>query len=176
MNTITFNQHFGNLSHYLRAFALKLTKDATTAEDLFQETAFLAYKNRAKFQSGTNIKAWMGTIMRNTFINEYRRKKRRNELFDYTPNDYFLNSGNVSTYNGGEENMTLEEITKLVDRLDEKLRKPFLMAQQGYCYDEISQMTNAALGTVKSRIFLARKALRTKIIDLYDGRPVGNAA
>lgn len=176
MDTIKFNQHFGNLSEYLKTFALKLTKDTTLAEDLFQETALLAYKNRAKFQTGTNIKAWMGTIMRNTFINQYRRKKRRNEIFDATPNNYFINSGQSVTSNGGEENIRLEEITKLVDELDEKFRKPFLMAYQGYGYDEISITTNAALGTVKSRIFLARKALKMKIIDLYDGQPLKTTA
>ena len=87
MNTTNFNQHFATFSNYLRGFAIKLTNDTTLAEDLYQETAFLAFKNRNKFEPGTNMKAWLGTIMRNSYTNDYRRKKRRNEVFDYTPND-----------------------------------------------------------------------------------------
>lgn len=170
MNTLNFEQQFSNLSQYLRVLAFKMTKDRSTAEDLFQDTAFLAFKNKDKFAINTNMKGWLGTIMRNTFITQYRKKKNRNELFDSTPDNYYLNSGHAVLSNGGEEKMTVAELSNLIDQLDDKFKKTFLMAYQGYKYDEIGTITNVAVGTVKSRIFLARKALQTKVMAMYGGR------
>ncbi|MFT4973716.1 MAG: RNA polymerase sigma-70 factor (ECF subfamily) [Paraglaciecola sp.] len=167
MNTLNFNQQFLNLTQYLRALAFKMTKDQSMAEDLFQDTAFLAFKNKEKFALNTNMKGWLGTIMYNAFITQYRKKKVRNELFDNTTNHYYLNAGKATIQNDGEGKVTMSELTFLIDELDDKFKKPFLMAHEGYKYDEICEVTNAALGTVKSRIFLARKALKNRVIELY---------
>jgi RNA polymerase sigma-70 factor (ECF subfamily) len=78
----------------LRAFALKLTANTDDAEDLFQDTVIRILSNADKFRQGTNFKAWSITIMRNIFINDYRKKTRRNMIIDQTPNDYYINSGN----------------------------------------------------------------------------------
>ena len=90
MATLNFNQMLINNADYLKPFALSLTRDNETAKDLMQETLFRALSNHEKYNAGTNIKAWMYTIMRNIFINDYRKKARQNTVFDNTPNDYLL--------------------------------------------------------------------------------------
>ena len=87
MATLNFNQMLINNADYLKPFALSLTRDNETAKDLMQETLFRALSNHEKYNAGTNIKAWMYTIMRNIFINDYRKKARQNTVFDNTPND-----------------------------------------------------------------------------------------
>lgn len=152
------------ISNSLRAFSLKLTGDMTEAEDLYQDTALRVIANADKFREGTNFKAWAVTIMRNIFINNYRKKSRRNLIIDQTPNNYYLNSGDKTVNNHGESNMGYAELMKMVDSLPEDFRNPFMMAYNGYKYDEIAEALDAPLGTIKSRIFFARKKLQS----MYD--------
>ncbi|MEJ7682665.1 MAG: sigma-70 family RNA polymerase sigma factor [Segetibacter sp.] len=84
MSTIEFNQLLLTNAEFLRPFAITLTHDNETAKDLFQETLFRALANKEKYNVGTNIKAWLYTIMRNIFINNYRRKARQNTVLDNT--------------------------------------------------------------------------------------------
>ena len=164
-----FTQDFTALSSYLRGFAMKLTRDKNVAEDLFQETALSAFKHQNKFKKDTNMKAWLSTIMKNSFINLYRKNQRRNEIQDETTGSYFLNSFEGTASNDGEMNINIDEITNLIDQLDEGLRKPFLMAYQGYQYDEIqTAMGNLPMGTVKSRIHHARRILKSRIGAMYE--------
>lgn len=167
MTTSCFVHDFNGNTAYLKAFAMKLTKDSHMAEDLFQDTAFLAFKNQDKFQMGTNLKAWLSTIMKNTFINQYRKRKRHGIVFDDSPENFLLNSGNQIEMNAGETNVTLEEIDVLVESLSKNLKKPFQMATEGFKYEEIAQTMDLPLGTVKSRIFMARKALQKQMKSLY---------
>ena len=115
------------------------------------------------FQSETNLKAWLMTIMRNIFINDYRKKKKNRTLSDWTDTDYLINSGNHSTSNIGEENMAIEEIQRVISTLDENLGVPFKMRSMGYKYQEIADELSLPLGTVKSRIFMARKELQSNL-------------
>ena len=170
MNAHIFNQDFENLTNYLRACAMKLTRDTVLAEDLFQDTALLVFKNREKFQEGTNMKAWVSTIMRNTYINGFRKKKRLNMVVDNSEDNLYINNEGGSIANDGEGKMTLDELTMLIEQLDDKYKQPFMMAYRGYSYDEICQQTDTALGTVKSRIFFARKKLQAKIAKMYGER------
>ncbi len=144
----------------LRAFSLKLTGNMDDAEDLYQDTALRIMTNAEKYKSGTNFKAWAVTIMRNIFINNYRKKVRRNLIIDQTPNNYYINSGNRTVANDGESVVTFNELQELVDKLPDDFRVPFLMAYQGYKYDEIAEQLGSPLGTIKSRIFFARKKLQ----------------
>ena len=173
MSTIEFNNNFDQLSSVLKAFAYNLTKDVEDAKDLFQETAFKAIKNKDKFRAGTNLKAWLFTIMRNIFINNYRSKVRANTIMDPTENLHYLNSGKISIANSGESTVLGDELTELVSSLDNSIKIPFLLNFQGYKYHEIAEHLGIPLGTVKSRIFFARKALRTSIVNRYGGRPKG---
>ena len=154
------NEQLDNISNSLRAFSLKLTGNTDDAEDLYQDTALRIITNADKYRQGTNFKAWAVTIMRNIFINNYRKKVRRNLIIDQTPNNYYINSGDRTVDNDGESHVTFKELIELVDRLPEDFRVPFMMAYQGYKYDEIAEQLGSPLGTIKSRIFFARKKLQ----------------
>ncbi|MEM0991591.1 MAG: RNA polymerase sigma factor [Bacteroidota bacterium] len=160
MNANEFVSQFNGMEHILKAFAMKLSNDFNDAEDLYQETAYRAFKYREMFQSETNLKAWLMTIMRNIFINNYRKKKKNRTLSDWTDTDYLINSGTHSTGNSGEVSMAVEEIQGLIARLDNNLATPFKMRFIGYKYQEIADELSLPLGTVKSRIFMARKELQ----------------
>src|SRR5919107_5038423 len=104
MATLDFNQALLKDAEFLKPFAVTLTKDNETAKDLLQETLFRALANKDKYNVGTNIKAWLFTIMRNIFINNYRRKAKQNTIFDNTPNDFLLDYNQAVTTNEAESN------------------------------------------------------------------------
>lgn len=164
------NGEFKNLvvtnSEDLRNIALHLTRDPNDASDLIQETLFKALSNQSKFRDGTNIKAWLYTIMKNIFINDYRRKNRRQTVLDSTDNDYLLNSGDTVLENDGISNLHLNDLNRAFTQVDSSLKVPFLMHYKGYKYEEIAEQLNLPLGTVKSRIHMARKALK-KLLKSY---------
>lgn len=163
MSTVEFNNMVIQYTNPLFGFAKNLTKDHNDANDLLQETRLKAIKYKDKFKEGTNIKAWLFTIMKNTFINNYRKKKKKNTMFDATPNDYFINSTDHTVDNAGVSDVKLEEIHKAVQNLPEEYRIPFMSYFEGYKYQEIADELNLPLGTVKSRIFLARKELKESL-------------
>ncbi len=156
----TINHQFNQISNSLRAFSLKLTGNDVDANDLYQDTAYRIISNAEKFRPDTNFKAWAVTIMRNIFINNYRKKVRRGTILDQTPNNYYLNSGAKTIENDGETTMAYKELLKMVAKLPEEFKRPFWMAYKGYKYDEIAEELDAPLGTIKSRIFFARRKLR----------------
>lgn len=166
MSTQEFNLKIDAVSQYLHSFALNLTKNSEDAKDLFQETTFRALVNRDKFTPDTNLKAWLFTIMKNIFINNYRKKMKANTLMDSTNNMFYLNSGS-NVQNLGETNIFMKELNDMVSNLEESLRVPFLLHFEGYKYQEIADELNLPLGTVKSRIFFARKELKSMIKDRY---------
>lgn len=169
MSTVEFYSQFKNMSSLLHAFAYNLTKNVEDAKDLFQETAYRAMTNRDKFREGTNLKAWLFTIMKNIFINNYRKKVKTNTIMDSSENLFYLNSGKVVISNNAESNIMMKEIITMVDNLEENIRIPFLMHYQGYKYQEIADHLELPLGTVKSRIFFARKELKALIGKRYEG-------
>ena len=172
MTKIDFSHKFLLLQPKLLAFAQSLTKDEDSAQDLYQETAYKAFRYREHFQPATNLKAWLMTIMKNTFINHYRRKKRQQTLYDHTDNDSLLNSSCTSD-NDGVGKITMEEVDKAVGQLEEHFRLPFLMQFQGFQYEEIATALGIPLGTVKSRIHFARKRLRELLQRWYQAECVG---
>lgn len=167
MSTSDFNQQLNSLSGPLNAFALKLTRDSEEAKDLYQETAFRAIINIDKFIPGTNLKAWLLTIMKNIFINNYRKNAKSRKIIDTTENLYYINSGQATIGNDAESNIMMDELTEIVDSLDESLRVPFEMHYLGHKYQEIADTLHLPLGTVKSRIFFARRELKEKIERKY---------
>src|SRR6195256_2262890 len=110
MSTLEFNQLLVNNAEFLKPFAITLTKDSESAKDLFQETLYRALANKDKYNVGTNIKAWLYTIMRNIFINNYRRKAKQNTIFDSTPNDFLLNYNQAVISNSAESTLRLKDI------------------------------------------------------------------
>ena len=109
----------------------------------------------------------MFTIMKNIFINNYRKKVKSNTILDTTDNQYYLNSGSHATGNAAESSILLQELNGMVEKLDDSIRIPFLMHFEGFKYQEIADELELPLGTVKSRIFFARKELKEKILANY---------
>ncbi len=169
MSTIEFYNQFDKLTSSLENFAYNLTKNLEDSQDLYQETAFRAIKNKDKFRPGTNFKAWLFTIMKNIFINNYRKKKKANTVFDSTDNNFFINSGSRKVDNDGESNIMMKELGAMLHELDDSLKVPFSMYFEGFKYQEIAEELDLPLGTVKSRIFFARKELKNKIGRRYAG-------
>ena len=172
MSQLEFTQSFTQFNTLLQSFAYSLTKNEEEAHDLLQETAYKAFKYRKMYQPQTNLRAWLMTIMRNTFINNYRQKKRRQTINDKTDNNFFINSGDYSVRNQGESNLTFEEIHKAIDQLEEWAKIPFLLHYQGFKYNEIAEKLDIPLGTVKSRIFFARKRLQAAIKGMYNSNTI----
>jgi RNA polymerase sigma-70 factor (ECF subfamily) len=163
MSTVEFNQMLVNNAEFLKPFAITLTRDSEAAKDLFQETLFRALANKDKYSVGTNIKAWLYTIMRNIFINNYRRKVKQNTIFDSTPNDFLINQTQSVVVNNAESNLRLKDIQEAIHNLPQIFRNPFLLYFDGFKYHEIADMLGEPLGTIKSRIHFARKLLKTQI-------------
>ena len=163
MSAIEFNQIVINNAEYLKPFAITLTRDNETAKDLIQETMYRAFANREKYNVGTNIKAWMYTIMRNIFINDYRKKSRQNTIFDNTANDFLLNYNQNAVTNAAEVNLTLKDIQSAVNKLPDIFKLPFVLYFEGYKYNEIAENLKEPLGTIKSRIHFARKLLKEQL-------------
>lgn len=167
MTNREFSTEFEKWTNYLKGFAYNLTRDKHLAEDLYQDTAVAVFRNQDKFTSNTNMKGWLGVIMRNLFINSYRKKKRRSLIFDNSKENYLLNDSENQVTNEGEGNIAMTEMLDLVNDLSDGLRTPFVMTYEGYKYEEIAQHMQLPVGTVKSRIFQARKTLKAKLSILY---------
>ena len=167
MNLTHFKTEVNAATISLKSHAMRLTRDTNDAEDLIQETIVRALSNEDKFQEGTNIKAWLFTIMRNIFINDYRKKVKRNTLIDTTDNMHYINSG-ITTTNAGERSFVMNDIKKALATIPAELRIPFMMYYKGYRYHEIAEQLNLPLGTVKSRIFFARKELEGMLSADYE--------
>lgn len=163
MEAFNFEKAFQLQSNLLKGFAFNLTNDPIDAEDLFQDTAYLAFKNKHRFKEGTNLKAWLCTIMKNKFINQYRKKRRAGLTFDQTDDFSFVDSGVQSSENDGFSKISMQEVEEVIDSLDCGQKKPFTMAFEGFQYEEIANEMELPLGTVKSRIFLARKNLKQRL-------------
>jgi RNA polymerase sigma factor (sigma-70 family) len=114
MASINFNNEVVGLQSSLKPFALKLTRDMDDAEDLIQETMFRAFSNEDKFQNGTKLKAWLYTIMKNIFINNYRKKVKRNTIVDNSDNQYFIDSVSHTTTNDAEMAFVNKDIDQLL--------------------------------------------------------------
>lgn len=163
MSKIEFNEMLLSNADFLKPFAINLTRDTEAANDLYQETLYKALANHDKYNAGTNIKAWLFTIMRNIFINNYRRKAKQKTIFDSTPNDYLINLKQATVSNAAETNLRMKEINKAIGQLPEIFKTPFLLYFDGYKYNEIADALNEPLGTIKSRIHFARKLLKEQI-------------
>ena len=157
------------MSKSLKPFALKLTRDSEDANDLLQETLMKAYKNRDKFSEGTNLKAWLYTIMKNTFITNYQKMMRRGTFIDTTDNLHFINSSSTKIENNAYGDFTLNDINKSIDQLDDVYKIPFMMYFRGFKYQEIADREQIPIGTVKNRIHIARKLLKDKL-SVYKSR------
>ena len=163
MSNSEFNQLLTSNVDFLKPVAITLTRDPDAAADLYQETLFKALANREKYNVGTNIKAWLYTIMRNIFINNYRRKAKQNVIFDQSSDDSMMNKLQGSVSNSAESIIEVKYIQKAIHSLPDVFRYPIVLYFEGYKYHDIAGMLKEPLGTIKSRIHFARKLLKTQL-------------
>lgn len=168
MTTIHFNNKLVSMQDELRRYAYKLTVDINEADDLLQETSLKALINKDKFTEGTNFKGWMYTIMKNIFINDYRKTSREQTFVDKTDNLAMIDSMQHLYADSTEQLHDNKELKKVVNKLPGEFKIPFMMFTNGYKYKEISEKLNIPIGTVKSRIFSTRKKLQNELKDFVN--------
>ncbi|MGB5069467.1 MAG: RNA polymerase sigma factor [Flavobacteriales bacterium] len=164
MSTYDFQQQLVGLRHQLYYFALSLTHDRETADDLLQESMLRALTYSDKFRDNTNFKAWVYTIMKNTFINAHRRNKRTDRVMDHVER-VRERSSLVETPATAESTVRMSEIQGALGKLDNIFRTPFQLHHDGYKYHEIADQLAIPVGTVKSRIHQARHRLMGMLSD-----------
>lgn len=173
MNGLTLTTHKGGIEDRLVQlqanmfnFALSLTADRESAEDLTQDTSLKVLTNKDKFHEDTNFKGWVFTVMRNLFINNYHRVARTQTIIDTNADIAYI--GGQSDSEGlvaPDREMNLQEINQAIDALSQDIKEPFSMFVSGYKYKEIAETLDLPIGTVKSRIFFARKQLQEALRD-----------
>ena len=165
MNTYSFRKDLLAVQEELLRFAYKLTANREEANDLLQETSLKALDNEDKYQPDTNFKGWMYTIMRNIFINNYRKIVLEQTFVDQTDNLYHLNMPQESGFANTESAYDLKEMHRIVNSLPRDYKVPFSMHVSGFKYREIAERLGLPLGTVKSRIFFTRQKLQEELKD-----------
>ncbi len=165
MKKMNFTQNLLNIQTDLLHFAYKLTSDSEDANDLVQETSLKALDNIDKYSDDTNFKGWVFTIMRNIFINNYRKVIRDQVFANQTDSLYQLAAQMDSGYHYTENEYDTKEIYKILNSLSSEYKTPFGLYVSGFKYREIASKLNLPLGTVKSRIFFTRQKLQTELRD-----------
>ncbi|MBC7694218.1 MAG: RNA polymerase sigma factor [Burkholderiales bacterium] len=163
MTAIEFNTRILNEKQSLKNFALSLTRNKEDALDLTQDTYVKAITYREKFEDSTNLKAWLFTIMKNTFINSYRRAVKTRQIIQTNADMAMARAFKNNYQDITESRLAAKDILKKIENLEDQYKIPFTRYYTGYRYDEIAQEMQLPLGTIKSRIFLARKQLMLAI-------------
>ncbi|GAB6121825.1 RNA polymerase sigma factor [Dysgonomonas termitidis] len=164
-NNKGFEDKLIDLQNNMMNFALTLTSNREEAKDLLQETTLRALDNREKYYENVNFKGWVFTIMHNIFVNNYRRVVRSQTMIDQTENLYHLNMPQDSGFDTPEGAYTVSEISRVINSFSDEYKVPFSMHVTGFKYEEIAQQLSLPIGTVKSRIFFARKRLQELLAD-----------
>ncbi len=165
MGSKEFQTKLMSLQSNLLNFAYMLTSNRDNAYDLLQDTTLKALDNEDKYVDNTNFKGWVFTIMRNIFINNYRKVVRSATIIDQTEDLYHLNLSQDSGIESPEGSYGAGEISAAINSFPDEYRIPFSMHVAGYKYNEIAEKMSLPLGTVKSRIFFARKKLQCRFAD-----------
>ena len=163
MTALEFTFHLGKVSKSLKPFAMKLTRDYEEANDLLQDTLLKAFTNRDKYTEGTNLKAWLYTIMKNTFITNYQRMVRKNTFIDTTDNLHFINSMESSTNNEAVSSFAMNDINNAVGSLEDAYKTPFMMHFRGFKYHEIAEKLEIGVERYKLWEAIARKELKDRL-------------
>jgi RNA polymerase sigma factor (sigma-70 family) len=163
MNTTSFDSEIYTHKRALLNFAMSFTKDINDADDLLQETYLKAIRYNHLYQEGSNLKAWLYTIMKNTYINNYRSLKMRRHVVENTEDLTSYHLVKSASANKAEAEFVFEDVNTALRYLAEEYRIPFLKYFEGYKYCEIAEELQIPIGTVKTRIFVARRMLRSKL-------------
>jgi len=166
MTKNSFHQKLLGMQGNMFNFAMLLTANKDAAEDLLQDTTLKALNNQEKYIDNINFKGWVLTIMRNIFINNYRKIIRSQTIFDQTKDLYHLSLSQDSGFDTPEGAFSIREINDAIHKLNDDLKKPFAMFLAGYKYHEIAEKLEIPLGTVKSRIYFARQELQSNLREM----------
>lgn len=164
LDDTTFKQELAGLIPHLRAFARSLCGDATLADDLAQDAMLKAWHARESFQAGTNMKAWAFTILRNIFYSEKRRSWRRSSLDPEVAEATLVSPANPGD---GLDLLALRNALNLLP--DDQREALILVGAGGLAYEEAAEVCDCAVGTIKSRVSRARKA----VMELLDNNEIG---
>lgn len=167
-DAIDFQSDLGRFKSSLRSFALSFTKNEDDADDLVQDTFLKAVRYADKFKDGSNLKSWLYMILKNTFINEYRKQVRKKVFMEEATlltADYLINSSRNLGYN----KCVNDDIHKALKKLPYECYYPFIRYFEGYKYHEIAEELNIPIGTVKTRIHGARIVLKKNLKMYHDG-------
>ena len=165
MNRVQIQQKLLGLQGHMMNFAIKLTANRDDALDLLQDTTLKVLDNQEKFVDNVNFTGWVMTIMRNLFINNYHKVVRIQTRIDQDADLYNLNIINDNISGSPDKIYQIQEITKAIAELSDDVKITFSLFLNGYKYHEIAEKLNIPLGTIKSRIFFARKELQNKLKD-----------
>jgi RNA polymerase sigma-70 factor (ECF subfamily) len=163
MTAIEFNTRILKEKQSLKNFAMSLTHNSDDALDLVQDTFVKAITYREKFEDSTNLKAWLFTIMKNTFINSYRRAVKTKQIMQNNADVAMARAWKNNYCDMTESRMAAKDILNKIENLDDQYKIPFTRYYNGFKYEEIAQEMKLPLGTIKSRIFIARKILMESI-------------
>lgn len=163
MTEIEFGRQLSDLQPGLFRYALGLKLSRDDAKDLVQETFLKAIQNKNRYSDNGYLKAWTYTILRNTFINNYRRNTIQNTMIDRTEGSYYINQSICGSSDNPDSAYSFKEINSNIELLHKKFKTPFRMYIDGYKYKEISEAIKLKIGTVKSRIFIARQLLKDQL-------------
>jgi RNA polymerase sigma factor (sigma-70 family) len=158
MTTTELDNLIYTASKSLKQPALKFTRNSEEANDLIQDTLLKALRSKSSFKTGTNIKAWLYIIMKNTFISKYHKNKR-NTFVDTTESEHEIITPSTIEHNQGTTNLNMQEINHAIENLSPAFREPFMMHFSVFKYEEIAEKLEIPMGTVKNRIHVARKIL-----------------
>lgn len=163
MTTANIQSKLLALQKNMLNFAYSLTMDRDRAYDLMQDTSLKVLDNSEKYTEADNFKSWVLTIMRNLFINDYRRNMRHGVMADYSEEGYLINATAEYSTDTPEDSVSAHEIMSILNTLPDEFRRPFSMMLSGYKYTEIAEVMHLPVGTVKSRIFFTRKRLQKRL-------------
>ncbi|NQW43224.1 MAG: sigma-70 family RNA polymerase sigma factor [Bacteroidetes bacterium] len=166
-NNVSIDNSFESLvqneMQSMKSLAMQLTRNLEDANDLVQETVLKALRFKEKYTEGTNLRGWVLTILKNTFINNYRRMVKRKTFIDSTDNTYFLDLPSHRTENQAEIKFIRKDLESAISILQPELKVTFMLNIEGFKYHEIAEELNIPIGTVKTRIFVAKRILRKKL-------------
>lgn len=167
MNELPFNNQICLHKLSLKTFAIRFTKNDDDADDLVQDTLLKAIRYSKLYKEGTNLRAWLYTIMRNTFINDYRRSSKQQKIVETTDDLTSFQLAKSADRNLGENLFVNEDIHKALKNLPADYLIPFIKYFEGYKYHEIADELSIPIGTVKTRIHMARQSLK-KNLKIYN--------
>lgn len=170
MNRIDFDAQVTSQFRSLNSYAFHFTRDVDNSSDLVQDTMLKAFSYYNKFREGTNLRAWLYTILKNTFINHYRKNVKTNALI-YKPDT--ISSSDLfksAVKNEAEGKFVMDDIQRTLTKLSSEYYLPFSMYHEGYKYHEIADLFQIPIGTVKTRIHVARQLLKKKLKPYAPGK------